>query len=247
MATDHIYDAFCDYIKDITTERKLDQFKENINVTYVLEHVDFIKGLEYLITIYQKTPVTEQQIIGYCLLNDRVGGGVKYDYGFIKTSPTNFRYILHAHLILSHIKNSSLTSTEIVEIGCGYGGLYLALDYFSEIYGVEITNYHLVDLPTIVELQRQYLSHYETKIPQLFHDACQFGDDITNNGLFLVSNYCFSEISHENQQQYIERLFPKVAHGFITWNAIPVFYFGFNITEETEYPLTGPLNEYIYF
>jgi hypothetical protein len=65
--------------------------------------------------------------------------------------------------------------------------------------------------------------------------------------MFLVSNYCFSEISTEFQKKYIDTLFPKISHGFMAWNNSPTYYFGFEIKEEIEYPKTGNFNRYVYF
>ena len=65
--------------------------------------------------------------------------------------------------------------------------------------------------------------------------------------MFLISNYCFSEIPGNLQKEYIAKLFPKVSHGFMAWNHIPVYNFGFDIKEEVEFPKTGSYNKYIYF
>jgi hypothetical protein len=65
--------------------------------------------------------------------------------------------------------------------------------------------------------------------------------------LFLVSCYSFSEIPREYQTKYIENLFPKIKHGFITWNNIPVYNFGFVVDVEEEVPKTGKVNKYVRF
>ena len=76
---------------------------------------------------------------------------------------------------------------------------------------------------------------------------------MSSSNLFLISNYSFSEIESEHQKGYIKYLFPKVSHGFIIWNHIALYDFGFKVTIEDEYPLTSnnpnPLlnNKYVYF
>jgi hypothetical protein len=65
--------------------------------------------------------------------------------------------------------------------------------------------------------------------------------------MFIISNYCFSEISEEFQKKYIDILFPKVSHGFMAWNMIPTYNFGFKFSEEDEYPKTGEFNKYLRF
>jgi hypothetical protein len=182
-------------------------------------------------------------IIRFCQENDKYGGGEKYDFGFIVTSPSNFRYILHAHLIFTHIKSNNMNDVNIVEVGCGYGGLCLAIHLFSNLYNINILSYNLVDLPDMINLQKIYLSNFNINNLK-FHNAYDY--NIENN-LFLISNYCFSEISDDNQKQYIQKLFPKVIHGFMAWNFIPVYNFGFECKVVDEYPLTGCYNKYIFF
>jgi hypothetical protein len=102
-------------------------------------------------------------------------------------------------------------------------------------------------LPNPLKLQRLYLSKASASLNVNFVDASSYGEQIGNKDLFLISNYCFSEISSENQKGYIQNLFPKVSHGFMTWNFIPVYNFKPDIKVEAEYPLTGRDNKYIYF
>lgn len=245
--SDTLYTTFTNYIQYMIHDRNLTNFKNHDSITYMLEHVSFEQGKEYLQILTRQTPLTIHQIISYCEENDRVGGGKKYDYGVMTTSPSNFRYLLHSHLILTHINQLGLNELPLVEVGCGYGGLCLALIRLSTIYNITITSYYLVDLPMPNKLQQTYLSHFNIPIKMEFHSAYQYGKSIQDDSLFFVSNYCFSEIDREHQMSYIQHLFPKVSHGFIAWNNIPLYDFGFDIKEETEYPLTGPINKYVYF
>jgi hypothetical protein len=135
----------------------------------------------------------------------------------------------------------------MVEVGGGYGGLFLALQYFAQKEGVEITNYSLIDLKEAVELQKKYLSKHTVTIPLSFHDASTFGKDVEGNDLFFISNYSFSEISVILQQRYIEHLLPKCSHGFLTWNMIDLYDFGKNVTYTEEIPQTGYTNKFVFF
>jgi hypothetical protein len=243
-----IYTSWCNQARITTEHNLLNNFKSNINVTDMLEHVSYDQGQKYLDIIFKqinKIPI--QDIISYCELNDKIGGGLKYNYSFITTSPSNFRYILHSHLILTHMKSKNNNEVNIVEVGGGYGGLCLALNHFSKLYDINIKTYNIVDLPEIINLQRLYLSNFNLSFDLKLHNAYQYGSTVEDTNLFLISNYAFSEISNENQQNYIKTLFGKVSHGFMTWNMIPVYNFGFDYTEEIEYPLTGPFNKYVYF
>jgi len=211
----------------------------------MLEHVDKNQGAEYLKYIRKDTTITDDEIVEYCHLNDSLGNPVCETYGTMTVSPSSLRYIYHSHLILTHLNTVNLSN--IVEVGGGYGGLCLALHFFATKYNIRINSYSIVDLPSIIKLQKLYISDLRPDINVSYIDAETFGKDIPNTDLFLVSNYCFSEIPDALQKLYISNLFPKVAHGFMAWNNIPLYNFGFTTKSETEKPLTGPANKYVYF
>ena len=251
---DSWYEQFSNYISLALSNNKkeLYSFKNDPSVTYMLEHCTYNQGNNYLYVInnIKNRPFTKENIVEYCELNDKFGGGKKFDYKFIITSPSNFRYILHAYLILNHMKNLNLSDVNLVELGCGYGGLCLAVLYFSKFFNINITKYYCIDLPIISNLQKFYLSNFTIADNIVeFHSSYDYGKSINDKDLFLVSNYCFSEISKQNQYKYITNLFPKVSHGFMTWNAIPIYNFGFKISFEEEYPQTceSNPNKYVYF
>jgi hypothetical protein len=241
---DKTYEKYSEYINSLTN---IDNFKSNHLYEEILEHVSYEKGKEYLSLIISQTPFTKEDIINYCNQNDIYGGGKKHNYDFITTSPTNFRYIFHSYLILTHMNSLELNNINIVEVGCGYGGLCLAMSYFSKILNISINSYNLIDLPAISRLQQLYLVNHDINFTTKFHSAFEYGKDIELDKLFLISNYCFSEISKEHQDNYIEKLFPKVEHGFMVWNFIPLYFFGFFYRQEREYPSTGHMNKYLYF
>jgi len=248
MSIESMYTRYYDYISRITAESDLSSFKSNEDYRGILEHVSFEQGVEYLKYIRNTTSITETSIINFCKENDKIGEGIKYDYEFINTSPSNLRYLFHSHLILKHISSLKLENLNIVEIGGGYGGLCLAINHLANDYNVTINKYNLIDLPAIGTLQRKYLESHTTNFTVNTYSAFNYGEEITSNtNTFLISNYCFSEINFEHQSNYIKTLFPKINHGFIVWNHIPLYDFGFKYDVEDEYPLTGHLNKYIYF
>ncbi len=244
-----MYNSYKYFINDIISKNDISSFKSNPQYNGILEHVSAQEGKEYLFYILKLTSLNEGEIKTFCNLNDKYGSPKLHDYGFGLVSPTSLRYILHAHLILTHIKSiQDNDSIDIVEVGGGYGGLYLALQHFSNTYNVKINKYTIIDLPEVLSLQKLYLSQYNNSIKNIdFIDSETFGSSIDSSNLFLISNYCFSEIDASLQRIYIKILFPKVKHGFMTWNFIPTYNFGFKFKEEDEYPLTGGNNKYIYF
>ena len=244
---DEIYIKYSDYVKNIVSSNNLGNFKSNDSVTYMLEHVNGEWGKAYLDLIKSRTSIPDSEIIEYCRKNDSYGGGLKVNFGFITTSPSNFRYIFHAHLILTHMKENNMNNVNVVEIGGGYGGLCLAVNHLCNLYDIEISNYNLIDLPNVVKLQNMYLDKFKIDATLKFHNAYDYGKDITDKNLFLLSTYSFSEISAAHQAKYIQTLFPKAVHGFFAWNSIPPYDFGFPFRQETEYPFTQAPSRFVYF
>lgn len=242
-----IYSRYSNFVGQICQSNNLTMFKSHPDYTYMLEHVNKSQGYDYLYFIKTRTNIKEDEINEFCMINDSVGGPNKEDYEFVVTSPTSLRYIFQAHLILSHLCTLNLPSVDIVEVGGGYGGLCLAIHHFSNKYNIKVNTYSIVDLPSISRLQELYLREVNSSLTVDFVDANTFGASINKNNMFLVSNYCFSEIPDDLQKNYIANLFPKVSHGFMAWNIIPTYNFGFKFSEEDEYPKTGDFNKYLRF
>jgi hypothetical protein len=242
-----MYTAYTQYVADICDNKDLSDFKRNEVYRGMLEHVSPEIGTQYLSAIRGYTQLSLEDIGSFSALNDSVGKPLTANYSGLSISPSTLRYIFHSHLILSHLRKLALPQVDVVEVGGGYGGLCLALHHFAGKYGVKINSYTIIDLTDPSRLQQLYLSRVAPTLQVDFADASTFGADIDRKNMFLVSNYCFSELTHTLQKEYIAKLFPKVSHGFMAWNWIPLYHFGFSMKEEEEYPKTGPHNRYVYF
>jgi hypothetical protein len=241
-----LYQQYFDYVKQCNVYKSYELFKMHPSYTYMLEHVSKEQGDQYLDCIKKFTNINDEEIKEFCIKNDQIGTPIKSDFGFVTTSPTNLRYIFQAYLILSHFKSKCINEPiDILELGGGYGGLCLAIHHFASKYDIKINSYTIVDLSEILKLQRYYLDNHNISVN--FVDAFTYGKEIENKEYYLVSCYCFSEISKDHQQNYITHLFPKIRYGFITWNEIEVYAIGFTTSIEEEYPKTGPKNKYVKF
>jgi hypothetical protein len=174
--------------------------------------------------------IDEVLIITFCKMNDKYGSPNTSCYILnsgteLICSPTSLRYIYHSLLILNYYKSTNLRS--ITELGCGYGGLFLAICYFSKILNIEIDNYYIIDFPQICNLIDNYLilNKENVHINYIFNNCNEYGSNIIETNLFFISNYCFTEILDEHRNKYIENLFGKVKNGFIIWQTS----FGLNI------------------
>jgi hypothetical protein len=232
-----MYSNYVDFIKNINNQNYENfDFKSNNNYTEILEHVSIYQGAHYLHLIQNEfTNITEKHIIDYININDMYGFPNKTIYqlkntSVISCSPTSLRYIYHALLILNHYKTTS--TNDIVEVGCGYGGLFLAICFFSKILNIKINKYYFIDLPDVCNLIKYYLllNKKHVTIEYELHESNTIGQNIDNNNLFFISNYCFTEIAEIHRNNYINYLFPKCKNGFISWQTI----FGYNIQHAVE-------------
>jgi len=242
-----MYTSYTQYVEGICNRNDLSDFKNNTVYRKVLEHVSPEFGEEYFDAITAYTQLSLDDIRSFCSLNDSIGKPLTSNYSGLSISPSNLRYIFQSTLILNHLRSLALPQIDIVEVGGGYGGLCLALHHFAEKYSVKINSYTIIDLTEPSRLQKLYLSMIAPSLKVDFVDAATFGEGIPKTNMFLISNYCFSEIASDLQKEYIARLFPKVSHGFMAWNWIPLYNFGFTVREQVEYPKTGPYNKYLYF
>ena len=234
------YSVYNNYISNLTS---LTAFKSHPNYTYMLEHVNREQGEAYCQLLMKSYPV--DFIESFCKLNDSIGSPHKYSFHAlsIPVSPTSLRYLYHAHLILKHF--AVQPEVHIVEVGGGYGGLCLAIHVLSKLLNKTINSYHIIDLDSAGKLQKKYLENFS--IPVETSSASEYGKYLTRTDYCFVSNYCFSEIDKLHQEQYIQHLIPKTKTGFLAWNNIPLYNFGKEVVSETENPLTGPRNLYVYF
>jgi hypothetical protein len=239
-----LYDLYVESVKSQLDREEL-TFKSDPNYQYMLEHSNYgYVGMQFLGTIKNELKLTPDELKKFTLMNDSFGKPEVVDYGIIPPcSPTSLRYIYHAHMVLKHMQNLGITHTDIVEIGGGYGGLCMAIYTYASKFNVTIDKYSIIDLEVPGKLQKRVLEMNGYNVN--YCNAENFGSEVEKG--FLVSTYAFSEIQPEMQKKYIEVLFPKILHGFIVWNNIPVYDFGKDIQVEDERPLTGPVNKFVYF
>jgi hypothetical protein len=192
-------------------------WKRDPDVHDMLEHMRKDYAVVYLESI--RKVLTDDQITAIAARNDLYGGARVENITGVNSSPSSIRYIAHSIEICQHIQHKGLNNVSIVELGGGYGGLAVILAEVSRILGVGIQKYIIYDLPGVVRLQQYYLSQFTLPYPVVWKDASRFGADLEfEPGLFLVSNYCLSEISNTFRQLYLGNLLPKIAGGYFAWN-----------------------------
>ena len=238
-----MYASYTNFIQHVVNQPVLD-FKSHPAYTTILEHLDAESAREQ-VRILNDKGVSDMEISEFTSLNDALGNPTKrYINKNISCSPTSIRYVYHSHLILEHFSKFS-NEIDIVELGGGYGGLCVAILAFAPKFNIKIKSYTIIDLTEPIALQKRYLREIGVSGVK-FINADTYGKGVPS-GSYLISNYAFSEFDAENRAKYQKVLFPNISHGFMAWNFIPLYDFGFQVTAEPEVPQTGGSNQHVYF
>lgn len=220
MKSDTIYAEYVSFLKNTEQDDSLFlNFKRDKNFMEILEHVGESVGNVYQELSKNEFNANSSDYNDIIDLNDSIGNPVKYAFYGKEMSPTNLRYIYHALLIKSKCdKWFTKKKIKIVEIGGGYGGLCLFIKKIFKDYDVEYT---IVDLPEPGILQKKYLSAVNQSSTRVV--SCFDIDTLANEKFDLViSNYCISEISEENKNQYFEKIIVNCDKKFFVWNYLTI-------------------------
>ena len=227
MSIDSLYQKYCDRVSQTVAKVQagdaFDAFKADPIYRHILEHVTPTIATNLLEESRKRFNLTDEEMELFILENDKIGHPIKEPvphWNGTLSSPSNFRYIYHSHLILQHLATLNCLEIDIVEIGGGYGGLCLALSIYAQKFGITIHTYHFIDLAPIISLQQLYLDYHNPSLSRSFHPADTFGSNVhkSSKPLYLVSCYAFTEINQSLQNSYIATLFPKIDHGFVINN-----------------------------
>lgn len=247
-----MYGAYIDYVKQVVAKKDLSNFKRVKPYRKVLEHVNDTQGLSYYqLLTNDNNPITTQQILNFSAQNDSFGNPNTMSIANMSVSPTTLRYLYHARLILDHLNSNKVfykTGINIVEVGGGYGGLCLAINYLNiSKYRLPIKSYTIIDLEDVSKLQELYLSKFKLLFPVSFRS--DIGNYVNYN--FLISNYAISEFDPQTRMNYMNGLANYMPHGFMVWNG-GVYNFSSigkfkRAKHEPEKPQTGKSNVFVYF
>jgi len=226
------YESHQKFIQSIVNQPIVQRsFKQEPQYMEVLENVSKEYGIQYLHYIETDYPMVTFDILRkYVNTNDKYGNANKtifttQDKKLLYCSPTSLRYLYHALVLINVYKSSGCRN--MVELGSGYGGLYLAVHIVLPLFtDVIIDKYVMIDLQDSCVLTGSYLKvHVEdTIVPyEIIEgvDARDTGDVFSRiippNNSFFVSNYCLSALSVELQTQYRIQLLDHCSHGWVTW------------------------------
>ncbi len=198
-------DTYLSLVKISTLNDKyFSKFKANKEYRKILEHVSRGYGQDYweIIKTYEGMNIRLMKFItsDFC-------SPYRFTYpGVGRVSSTNLRY---AKIALDIEKLfGSTDKLNVTEIGVGYGGQTAAL---NELNG--FARYQLVDLPEVQRFAEKYLKTFYPLIPP------KLSNDMKERDL-LISNYAFSELSREIQEDYMEKYIINSKKGYVIFNDI---------------------------
>ena len=191
--------------------RNLETFKKFRSARVMVEaldHVTIEQGNSYISEIL-KIGGWSKKFTAVLLQLDNVGGPRKYifkPYG--KFSPTLLRY-LKVYMDLE--KNfGSLEKLKIAEIGIGFGGQASLISLLSKP-----SSYTLYDIPPVLELAQKFIEKVGAPGNFTFIDGRNPEPSYPD---LAISNYAFSELNREVQNQYLQNVILNSTRGYITWN-----------------------------
>lgn len=191
-----------------TNSQAKKRFRRVYDYREILEHVDYSLGRKYLEVINANQPEIWNSLNKF-KENDRIGNPRTYHFPEIgKLSPTTLRYIAVATDIKRIFGISKFSN--IVEIGGGYGGqaaILKKLEMFD--------NYSIFDLPEVQKL----ISHYgrATDIGEIGFP--NLSDEQKTKYDLVISNYAFSELPRNIQDEYLVKVILKSQRGFMLMNS----------------------------
>jgi putative sugar O-methyltransferase len=195
--------------KILYSQRKFQNFKRNRIYNSVLEHVSEKQGTKYLEVLRNRNDEVLPDSLNSFLTLDNIGNPRKYNYEEGLISPTSLRYVKVAS-DLRLLFGPNLES--VAEIGCGYGGQTLALMMLNQY-----VNFILFDLNDVNKLISRYLNNFI--LDGSFKSTTLNEFDANKNFDLVISNYAFSELPHQLQKKYIEKVLLKSKMGYLTMNS----------------------------
>lgn len=245
------WQAYCASIQNVSS------FRQHPDLEYMLEHdclpMYLPRWLEIISDYVKKYNLTDDQMQTLVSCNEKFGNSKKNArvYG-VECNACTIRYIYMAFHIISQLDNFGITNPSIVEIGPGYGGLCVVFSTLTRILHRPVKGYYCVDLASVSNLQKKYVSSHEIEFPVHFvqspNDVESTFSDVPPKSMFLFSSYSLSEMKKEVRCEYYITIFPKVSHGLLFWNTRTIDLPDYcNYNEQLEDPQTGYTNRIVSF
>jgi len=186
------------------------RFRSSRIMVEALDHVSIDQGKDYISEIL-KNGIWQDDFSRVLLHIDSLGKPRKYRFTPYGTfSPTLLRYLKVYVEIKNHF--GSLENLNIVEIGIGFGGQASLIKMLDKP-----ASYTFYDIPPVLELTRRFIGELQLS------EECKYIDGrnpVESNSDLVISNYAFSELNLELQNEYLSKVIMASPRGYITWNSL---------------------------
>ena len=184
------------------------KFRSSRVMVKALDHVSIEQGNGYISEILKYSSWSEK-FTKTLVKIDKVGKPRKFRFRPYGTfSPTLLRY-LKVYTDLE--KNfGSLKNLNIVEIGIGFGGQASLIGLLDNPL-----SYTFYDIPPVLELAQKFTNELGVLGNFTFTDG---RNPKPSNPDLVISNYAFSELNRDVQDQYLKNVVLPSPRGYITWN-----------------------------
>lgn len=193
-------------------DKAFSTFKKDARYRQILEHVSYEEACQYI----KEIPVPISDVIEHLedfKENDKYGSPDIHQFDELgEISPTTIRYIKNSFDIVNNFNSSDIKN--IVEIGGGYGGLCKVLSTL-----VEFDNYIIFDLEEVNGLIKKYTSKFSKISDKVQAFTLDELGEIEGIDL-LISNYAFSEVSLDIQNEYYDKVIKKSKNIYMIFNQI---------------------------
>lgn len=202
------YPRFCQLAS--ADDRVFSRFRRSLIYMQILEAVWRDEGLAYLAEIRRSGDMLDR--LRPLLSRIEVGGPRVYSFpGIGFASPTTLRYIKVASDLERFF--GSLDDLKVAEIGVGYGGQCRAVSA-----AWKLQSYALYDLPEVLALSHRFLDVSGVDLSHIVENDGR--NPVAADADLVVSNYAFSELRREVQQDYLDRVVLSAPRGYLTYNHI---------------------------
>lgn len=202
---DEILEKYLKVCKDASRDEDVfETFKVHPDYKEVLEHLSKRLGQRHYELIRKNNPQLLE--IENIFDNDKYGTPDRENYAPYLCSPTTMQYIS----VVSNLIDlyGSLYGFKIIELGGGYGG-----QAYITRRTTCLGEYDIIDLEECGLLQRKYLQKLGMAV-----NTYSPTDIISKQYDLFISNYALSEVSGEDQLNYVKSIVLKCKKGYITCN-----------------------------
>jgi hypothetical protein len=186
------------------------RFRSNSAYLKILDHVTYRQALQYRALVdLEDFPQITTEFIGKF---SKIGGPLTFPFRDLhgEVSTTFFRYLKVTRDLYGLFELGA--APVISEIGVGYGGQVALI---NQVF--PSATFELYDLPEVHAVTAKFLHEIGVNTGVHYVDG---RDPVPVASDLVISNYAFSELAAEVQEQYLTNVILRASSGYLTWNLL---------------------------